>query len=719
MNYRVLLLFVMLLLPLQALAIDSIAILVSEQVQASSVSKLAIDDAVNLLQQACECKVSANSKAKSAQVLIDLALSFEPREEKELFAAYTGTDKVPALGSKYTWTGVREDRRYRLELNTDSPHGLSNALYGLLQEQLGFKFYHVRETLIPTMHEWPLKDGFEMKAEAEFDKRGFHVHTMHPIEMTEPLLDQDFEGGREIIREYIDWLARNQQNFFEFNLLESVDLKPWLPYAKEMVDYAHERGILIGLDLSLHMIQQKAYMLYRNKPNSFRSKRAQMERNLEKLFSADWDFLNVEFSTTEYHKGNAKKKYRLQSRLLFLLQEKYAAKLLGRKHVVKAINDDIIADEDKAHKDAQKLAEDRDRIMLIHTVMFYGLKDKRAPVYGNENLSGMNDLLLREKDKREAWYFPESAYWVTFDVNVPMLLLPYLSERLEDIEYVSQLNVPGHVTFSSGWEWGYWLVDWSIARWSWSFTYGNEPENRYPAQYFDDLFPEPDLKASFQSLCDLQEDFIKDQELIQYMAGVTITDELPGALNMQFHPRPDHTPKWLTIKAEEEQIEFYSGEAAKLRSFAARNQEQISLLRNVEVLAADVSRSKILSELVDGLEITGLRAAHRAAVMLGTLDKRSRKLNLDPSSNLDSLLEEAASARSTAQELVDGRRALYRYDQHWLDGWRRDHTAYKFGYLYTVKNLHFWKREEEQLRRGKYSPWFMNIWDVWRISGIL
>ena len=45
--------------------------------------------------------------------------------------------------------------------------------------------------------------------------------------------------------------------------------------------------------------------------------------------------------------------------------------------------------------------------------MFYNSFEENAPVYRNRNLRHMLDLLLNEKQKRETWYYPESAYWIT------------------------------------------------------------------------------------------------------------------------------------------------------------------------------------------------------------------------------------------------------------------------------------------------------------------
>jgi hypothetical protein len=61
----------------------------------------------------------------------------------------------------------------------------------------------------------------------------------------------------------------------------------------------------------------------------------------------------------------------------------------------------------------------------------------------------------------------------------------------------------------------------------------------------------------------------------------------------------------------------------------------------------------------------------------------------------------------------------YHYDKTLLSSKRKGHTAYHFAYLYPVSNLHFWYREEIQVRKNKWGFPFINIWDVWRIMGIV
>lgn len=83
-----------------------------------------------------------------------------------------------------------------------------------------------------------------------------------------------------------------------------------------------------------------------------------------------------------------------------------------------------------------------------------------------------------------------------------------------------------------------------------------------------------------------------------------------------------------------------------------------------------------------------------------------------------SLLADAAAVRSRAERLVRRQEAIYRYPLELIARKREGLTAYRFGYLYPVSELFFWRREEEQVRQGRFGPFFMNIWDFWNTVGL-
>lgn len=688
----------------------SFKIVVNSIVLSNPMVSHSVNDAVSLLKNACNCPVSINGEANTAYDIVF------PKEVK--------TDSIKANFSDqsrnypylyypehhYKWIIETKENKGSFKLESPTHQGVSAGVYGLLQELLGFKFYHPKEIIIPTInHESLPKGKVEFSAQPKFEKKGFHLHTMHPLELTEQLLDHTYKNGIEDIKEYIDWLARNQQNYFEFNLLESIKIKEWVPYIKQAVEYMHERGIVAGLDLSLSMKQQKAFALYNSPPKSFRSKKKQIKRNVDRLCEADWDVWSVEFSSTEFTSGNVKKKMDLQLYLNSLLIEK-GVFLTGRKHVVR---DETLVDKGGEVELVDSL--DKYRGTMSHTVMFYSAVEEQAPVYGNENLKHMYDFILKEQGKREVWYYPESAYWITFDNSIPMFLMPYLSARLEDLQEMEKLGLEGHLTFSSGWEWGYWLFDWSIARWSWHFTQNEEELDNYPTQYLDELFPQENLKTFFKEQLDLQQTYIKDSNMIQYLAASSVTDEMWGKLNLPLQPRPQWKYKWLMNKSDKEAVDLVSKKHIPLlQNFA------FSSFGNALSEELDVFKDNLLfQELLDGIKITALRSSHRAKTLEGILAYRQAEDKKQKQEVLKPFLEEAKQVREFALEIVKSREKQYRYPYDLIAGKRWDHTCYHFGYLYTVSDLHFWKREESQIQNNKWSPFYLNIYHIPRTVGLV
>lgn len=76
----------------------------------------------------------------------------------------------------------------------------------------------------------------------------------------------------------------------------------------------------------------------------------------------------------------------------------------------------------------------------------------------------MFDFLFDQmQTKRTVVYHPETAYWINFDISVPLFLPIYALNRVSDLRYIHQgetvlkASIDGQMNFDSGWEWGYWL----------------------------------------------------------------------------------------------------------------------------------------------------------------------------------------------------------------------------------------------------------------------
>jgi len=678
----------------------------------NNIAKQSIYDVLSLLDEACECTVNMNDD--EARIRIVLPSDLPPFVMKAHHTDSTRSHPYfyyPEHG--YTWNISAKSDAYVYELEATSYAGVSNGLYGLLQEKLGFAFIHPRETIIPDLREWPQPQLGIWAAKPRFEKKGFHLHTQHPLELTEQLMMLNDENWSDV-KEYIDWLARNQQNYFEFNLLEGIDRQTWPSLAARMVDYLHSRGIIAGLDLSLHMTQQKSFMLYLNPPNSLLSKEKQIRKNVELLFEADWDVWNVEFSTTEFTSGNIEKKKKLQALLNKELKAR-GAKLMGRQHVVK--EEEMLGASDAHLEAATKQADlDAHRGVMSHTVMFYTAFEEIAPVYGNENLKHMLEFHEQQQQERETWYYPESAYWITFDISVPMLLLPYLQARLDDILGMQELGTQGHLTFSSGWEWGYWLVDWSIARWSWEFSENGEKHDPHALQYLDVLTDKEDFKGYLHECNELHQSQIKDNGLIHYLTAQTVTDELPEPLDLQLHPRPDWRYGWLMNASPLETVqEVANGVLPRLENFFSAY-DSIKAKYDISVRRTD---NNVEKEIIRALDVVALRAKHRYYTILAIASYRGAAFNYQFSDDYKIELTNASAVREQALELVREQEGHYRYSMESLTTRRWDHTYCHFGYLYTVHDLHYWEREELQIKKNRWGPLFMNIWNIPRTIGLI
>jgi hypothetical protein len=669
--------------------IRDIGILVPQSLLHSPVAISAIEDTKKLLEKGFpNVKVLVNRPHSSVTIILPAVHKGNSDETRRFFS------NAP---QEYKWiSSCRSDGTVQLRLYAASPEAVSFGLYGLLQEKLGYKFYHPREMIIPSHRRWPLPAAFMWEARPRFEKRGFHLHTLHPIELTPAL--NDSSGNLGEVKEYIDWLARNGQNVFQFFLLRDVDRQRWPARARWIVKYAHSRGILAGVEISLSRTQQAAFQAV--KLLSLRlSLGEQVEKTLSWLFQADWDFVTVDFTIGEYLPDLGGLMPELREKMLAGIARR-GAKPFYATHVIAGAN---------WYSEPSTTAG-----ILIHTVMCYSAAEATAPVYGNKNQRHMLALTLHEAPKRETWYWPESAYWVSFDNSVPLLLLLYPEARFQDIVLMEKLGIHGHLTFSSGWEWCYWLTDWSIARWCWKYAEKGREETAHPLSILYTLLPGKRLRGLWQQALDLQRIYLKEKGLLPYLSALDPSAELFFPFNRPFQPRPRY-PFHLLSSATETELEKARKDISLLDEYASKIE---SLSRMIESAAEKKHRSdpyfaKIHRELLSGLRITALRAQHRAltikALMLGKIKGKDE---------MERCLARARDIRLAAFTLVQDVEKTYRYPIERLAGKGKNLTVYEFGYLYPVHDLFFWEREEEQVRAWRFDAFFMDIWDFRRVLGL-
>lgn len=671
---------------------QNIHLTIPEELKNDTILQITLSDFRQLIFKIPNVRIVENIDSANYTIII------QPIKNQFIKKSNSSVFITPAPEQSFIWDFTNP---FQWELTANSVQGITYGLYALLQEKFHVYFYHPKHTKFPQrLFTENLKGKWEVKP--YFEKRGFHLHTQHPIELTDPLHDPDAYGGFQEVKEYLDWLVRNGQNYFDFCLLRTVNLKKWIPYYQKIVDYGHSRRILMGLDISLHMIQQKSFQLYKNSLKSTQGKKKEIEKNLQLLKTLNLDYLNVEHEAAEFLGSNQAEREELRLFILGWLQKNAPnTYLIGRQHVIKDEKEAFQKNQRLFQWNDSTLALDSRRGLLVHTVMFYDLTEEKAPVYENPNLRHMYELLLKEKGKREVWYYPESAYWITFDNSIPLLLLPYLTARLKDIDTCIDYEIVGHITFSSGWEWGYWLIDWSIARWSWNY----QDKARKPSMYYEQWVENPQKAQIFEQYLNVQNDYLKEKNLIQWLTAMTITDEFTF-FNKQLHPRPPYSYKFLQNRGWLWVIDSLLENTVPLLNEYA---EKLDSLYEINTF---------INEIDWGVEMTALRAWHKAQILSYILQYRKNKLVRTQKQPIKFHLIEADSIRQKALELVKLQEKNYRYDYKRLAQKRWDYTAYHFGYLYTVSNLHFWLREQKQAQKNWYFPFYRNVWNVFRIIGI-
>jgi len=288
---------------------------------------------------------------------------------------------------------------------------------------------------------------------------------------------------------------------------------------------------------------------------------------------------------------------------------------------------------------------------------------------------------------------------------------------------MERIGVANHLTFSSGWEWGYWLIDWSIARWSWRYIDNGKTVLTNPLSILHDLFPGARMEQLWQEAMSLQNHYLKERELLRYMSALTPFSELPRQLSRPFQPEPDFTGSWLLHDASAADLKrVLNGPVSALDEYAEKmetvagglEREALRLFAGKKGESAELRL--LAEELARGLQVTALRARHRSLTIRALVAERDPRLS--SGRNAVSLLADAAAVRSRAERLVRRQEAIYRYPLELIARKGQGFTAYRFGYLYPVSELFFWRREEEQVRHGRFDPFFMNIWDFWNTVGL-
>ncbi len=571
---------------------------------------------------------------------------------------------------------------------------LLGAQYGVADalERLGWRFLHPFDTARPAKILEPDPDG--SLREPEIPERGLDPHTLHPIEAEMVLWEAD--GDPELAKRIVDWTVKLRGNHLELPGLDDVAQSPatreaWLTHMTEIADYAHSRGLTLGVGVQLFGSSnlQQAFDLV-DSPTDPETDRAAVRERLAILTPVGFDRYALSFGEF-FGEDPATFVAYLDMAVEEIVAAAPAATLTASVHVGNPEELTVeYAGEEILYYYLVKHADPR-LVPSVHTVMYYTLYDPVGGTYGVEDFSDHRDFLLERVAAGEpVAYFPETAYWVAFDVNVPTSLPVYVHSRWRDLDGLradgALSGLSAHTLFSSGWEWGYWQNDYLAVR----MGFDVPADFRAPlVELWAPWGADGDaVSGALGDLAEIQSEALIHGGLAPYLAGREATLDL------------GETALGIVAQPPRPYLADIAGWTPEARAAYAAD-----TLGRLDALAADTdavlgriptSDDRWIAEARDGVEITALRTRFVAAVFRGAVEMGDGGDGAARIAEADALLADA--------RVVVGRRhaALHapaELASRLISPVDTNPTIYPFGYLARADELCFWTRELAQLRQ--------------------
>ncbi len=597
-------------------------------------------------------------------------LPFDEKALKQDLELILSAANLSTSHFQYTFS-VNQENKISLKCQNDQFHfqissteeEMTSTMYKAMRE-IGFLFPHPKKQISPTLQDIKKNCAKSWQWRPSLKHRGFHLHTLHPNEWVEGFLN----GNQEISESYIRWLARNQQNIFDLSLL-NLPLSKLKGFLEGPFLLAKKLQIHTGVSLGIALNQQNSYKLLNffetlTENKSKRKLRKELEELLESL---PLSYLVLEAGTSEFTPTNFKRSIDWLN---------LAGEITARKN---------IALFTKVHVSSNQKSERWGNFnflpqhchpsvgILPHTVMFYGLLDEKAPMYGNKNFHAIREFMQKEMLRRPTWYYPETSYWVAMDVDVPLYLTDYFSTRAEDTKYLFEKGIEGQLNFTSGHVLGYWSFDWNLALLT-DLDYSFDP--LIGLKLLNEDIP------TWITIFDYQKKWYKEKGLIALLSSANLQDEI--SKTHRIHDR--FTMR--DLSKNERQVE-----------------KEVALLK--ESLLAFPRFEKIKNdELRNLIQINQLRHQHALSI---------REALLLPTRK-EEFLHQAKLSRLEAKEIIQKLQLLStNYPELKLFKKWSNPTAYQFGVAYPAATLYFWEREENQIREDSYFPFKNNIYDIFDI----
>jgi hypothetical protein len=638
--------------------------------------------------------------------------------------------------------------------------GAITAAYALLEE-LGFSFLHPLQPIAPKWLRVPRP--FEKDQAPRWTHRGFHVHTMHPLELTDVLQGFDMvytEGGSSTSLESWESMVDDVELFFEWCAANRVNRVQWILLGNDrwggtvssalrherlrlLVTLAHRFGVLVGVDVPLGLLQQHAWVMV-TPWNMGASRSFRIEERCRWVASAGFDFIATESGLSEFSNPGEVAMLELLDGFAEYVNGTLALPSFVKVHISQG-------QHCRDHKDPRNASQPLNFNflptyatpklgVLPHTVQAYGLDDPAAGVYGNQNFQEMREFMFYEAQKgdREVLYYGETAYWVSVDIDVPLFMPVYGERRLHDLRLIAEredrqgFRLNGQMNFDSGWEWGYWLNNVVTARAAWDPVRSAATDSDALRHILTPLFCEllgartsAWLADWIARLSHAQHELLllgkwtagpatKDTMSVPhhltgmgYLAGSDTWFEVPRLAHGVHMTQPDK------IMPHETSHPLYPHISPLLSAMENTFDALRSELNDAMHVAStfgevdwNIDAWMLLEEIKDGMDLLVGRARHVKAIYSAASPVLTKEA-------AERLLQEGRSIIQEAEEVVHRRESRYRVPLPRVALWRETGpTVYRYGYLWAVHSLYFWWRDQGKAELGlttsKWGPCYLN-----------
>lgn len=571
------------------------------------------------------------------------------------------------------------------------------AIYDLL-ERIGVRYFHPEQTYRPAAAIWP-DAPIDVEARPSFPWRSMNAHRTHPIELSPPLSG----GGRlqmdDLQRRWIDWNVKIRQTH-----VNGWD-EEWA------ADHAYVRGFPREAGFNLLNSQQGGRPIL--DPDDPRPEEEQIAEAIDEQMAEVEGLPPVEsfgfqFNPSEFTVAPEEDTVRRLTFITDYISERWPDVSIW------TINHGTAQEPGPVHGirffDLPELAPPELGVK-VHTLMFYGL-DRAAPVYGNESFEHFRTWIEEQAPVRRIMWYPESSWWLTFDLPVPLYLAPVtLEARGRDLEILAPLlssgedattGVYGHHLFTSGQEWGYWMIDYCTAKMAWDHELGWEG----CLDWVTAAFAEGDtIGRVLREVAARQAVDLRDPAILAMLVGSDDETETAAQAGIVFHPLPP--PPASLLGWDDETVASF--QAASLAPLAPMADAYDAWADEIEATLAAQSDAQApwVREIRDGLRIFALRARHAIEVYETALALRAavRAGSFEAIGAAEAGVARAEGVTEQARAIVAARELDYRYAPELsTDGGEPgtsaavpNRTVYPYRVLARTHRLFYWTRPDEQL----------------------